>query len=103
MLALRKLARLASRKRNAPAEPSAPAPTPDSARKGGSRRLRLRLGINGRLILSFFAVAATTVASCGAAWLSYGGIEGSLGRLTGRSIPAITSSLQLSETTAGIV
>lgn len=103
MLALRKLARLASRKRNAPAEPSAPAPTPDSARKGGSRRLRLRLGINGRLILSFFAVAATTVASCGAAWLSYGGIEGSLDRLTGRSIPAITSSLQLSETTAGIV
>jgi methyl-accepting chemotaxis protein len=81
------------------------APAKDDVAPTGAvaaRQGRRAFGINARLMLAFAGVATTTVVASGVAWWSFGRIETTIDSVTRNSLPAITSSLQLSEKATSI-
>ncbi len=69
----------------------------------GDRRHRRGLGIAGRLLLAFAAIAATAVASAGIGWVSDTSVARRFGVLTGESLPLLNLAHRLATESAGIV
>ena len=61
-----------------------------------------RVGIRGKLFLSFGAVAALTVLASGIGIASYGSVAGLMGRITEENLPAMGLSLRLAKSSTEI-
>ncbi|HEX2113809.1 MAG TPA: methyl-accepting chemotaxis protein [Alphaproteobacteria bacterium] len=59
-----------------------------------------RFGLRHKLFAAFGAVAATTVAASGVAWVNFTGAGDTLQDITARRVPAVVASLQLARVTA---
>lgn len=60
------------------------------------------LGIRGKLFLAFCAMAGLTVFAGGVAWYAFQDISNSVHRITAKSVPSMSTSLQLAEKSAEI-
>jgi methyl-accepting chemotaxis protein len=65
-----------------------------------SSRSSTRLGLRHKLFAAFGAVAATTVAASGVAWVNFTGAGDTLQDITARRVPSVVASLQLARVTA---
>lgn len=61
-----------------------------------------RLGIGGKLLAAFGAIAALTVAATVVAWIQFANIRENLAIIVDESLPEIASSFRLAEESAGI-
>ena len=76
-----------------------PSPIGSAARPGF---LRLRLGVRGRLFAAFAVIAGMAIAISAGAGLVLGHLGGTMVDLTGRDIPRLAASLQLSAQSASL-
>jgi methyl-accepting chemotaxis protein len=65
-----------------------------------SVRPSTRLGLRHKLFAAFGAVAATTVAASGVAWVNFTGAGDTIQDITARRVPSVVASLQLARVTA---
>lgn len=96
-----KARKLGSHSEDAPAEDTASGGMLTNDKDLGSSEggLSSKLGVRGRLFLSFGFVAALTVLASGIAWKGLDEISGAIARITSKAIPDITGSLTLAQQT----
>ncbi len=80
--------------------PAEPEPSPGDTAPGPSR-IR-RLGIGGKLLLAFGAIAALTVAATAVAWILFANVRENLAIIAKDSLPEIATSFRIAEQSAQV-